>query len=178
MGGRMERASPGGAEFSATERIRHERRKPRRAPTHCELQEIMKAFRTFDPDNRGFLEYREFKVAMRALGFDGKKSAVLEILEDYDKDQEDTVSEQEFIEIISKQIADLDGGARMERAFELFDDDHSGKISVKNLKRVARDMGEMLHEDEIRAMIDEFDQNGDGEIDQREFFAIMRYDAS
>lgn len=55
------------------------------------------------------------------------------------------------------------------RASQLFDDDHSGRISLKNMKRVARELGENLSEDELQAMIDEFDRDQDGEISGDEF---------
>lgn len=59
------------------------------------------------------------------------------------------------------------------KAFQLFDSDNSGKISVKHLKKVAKDLGENLSDDELQAMIDEFDVDKDGLISQQEFVGIM-----
>ncbi|CDJ59948.1 centrin, putative [Eimeria maxima] len=62
----------------------------------------------------------------------------------------------------------------MRKAFHLFDDDDTGKISVKNLRRVSRELGENLSDEELQAMIDEFDRDMDGEISFEEFMAIMK----
>ena len=49
-----------------------------------------------------------------------------------------------------------------------------GKISFKNLKRVAKELGENMTDEELQEMIDEADRDGDGEVNEEEFVRIMR----
>ncbi|KAL2610739.1 hypothetical protein R1flu_029312 [Riccia fluitans] len=49
-----------------------------------------------------------------------------------------------------------------------------GKISFKNLKRVAKALGENMTNKELQEMIDEADRDGDGEIIAEEFYKIMK----
>ena len=59
-------------------------------------------------------------------------------------------------------------------SLRLFDDDETGKISFKNLKRVAKELGENMTDEELQEMIDEADRDGDGEVSEEEFFRIMK----
>lgn len=60
------------------------------------------------------------------------------------------------------------------KAFRLFDDDETGKITFRNLKRVAKELGENMTDEELAEMIEEADRDGDGEINEDEFLRIMK----
>ncbi|KAI9633270.1 putative CDC31-spindle pole body component, centrin [Dioszegia hungarica] len=136
-------------------------------------QEIKEAFELFDTDKDGCIDYHELKVAMRALGFDMKKAEVVKILREGELGGEGLMDWNGFNRIMTEKILSRDPLTDLRRAFALFDDDKTGRISLKNLKRVARELGESLGEEELQAMIDEFDLDQDGEINEQEFLAIM-----
>ncbi|XP_042722257.1 centrin-3 isoform X3 [Lagopus leucura] len=139
-------------------------KKKRRELTEEQKQEIKDAFELFDTDKDRAINYHELKVAMRALGFDVKKADVLKILKDYDREATGKITFEDFNEVVTDWILDRDPQEEILKAFRLFDDDDSGKISLRNLRRVARELGENMSDEELRAMIEEFDKDGDGEM--------------
>ncbi|EST10138.1 EF-hand domain pair [Kalmanozyma brasiliensis GHG001] len=147
------------------------------ALTDEQRQEIKEAFELFDTDKDGAVDYHELKVAMRALGFDLKKAEVLKLLRENDKTNSGLLEWEDFNRIMSEKIASRDPMEEIRKAFALFDDDATGKISLRNLKRVAKELGETLDDDELQAMIDEFDLDQDGEINENEFVQIMMDDS-
>ena len=79
-----------------------------------------------------------------------------------------------FMTMMSQKILNRDPKDEILKAFRLFDDDETGKISFKNLKRVAQELGENMTDEELQEMIDEADRDGDGEVNEEEFFRIMK----
>jgi len=137
-------------------------------------QEMKEAFDLFDTEKTGKIDYHQLKVSMRALGFDVRKAEVIKIMKEYDRNETGFISYPDFVDIMTAKFADRNPEDEIKKAFALFDDEQKGTIHVRNLRRVARELGEQLSDEELQAMIDEFDKNGDGVIDLEEFMSIMK----
>ena len=55
--------------------------------------------------------------------------------------------------VVSERILERDPMEEIRRAFKLFDDDGTGKISLRNLRRVAKEIGDRLEDDELYGYI-------------------------
>mmetsp|Transcript_8267 Transcript_8267/g.8964 ORF Transcript_8267/g.8964 Transcript_8267/m.8964 type:complete len:187 (-) Transcript_8267:95-655(-) len=149
--------------------------KQRRSPLDEEqVAELKEAFNLFDTEHSGQIDARELKAAMRALGFEIKKDEIRRIMNDLDKDVTGTVDLDEFIQIMTPRMGEKDSKAEIYKIFKLFDDDDTGKISFRNLKRVAQELGENLTDEELNEMLEEADRDGDGLINSDEFYRVMR----
>ena len=122
----------------------------------------------------GTIDAKELKVAMRALGFEPKKEEIKKMISDIDKDGNGTIDYQEFLEMMTTKMSEKDSREEILKAFRLFDDEEKGKISFTNLKRVAKELGENMKDEELMEMIEEADRDGDGEINEEEFLRIMK----
>ncbi len=160
-------------------------RKGRAELTEEQKQEIKEAFDLFDTDGSGRIDAKELKVAMRALGFEPKKEEIKKMIADVDKDGTGVIEYQDFLDLMTVKMvtlsetiltpqAERDPLEEIRKAFKLFDDDETGKISLKNLRRVAKELGETMTDEELQEMIDEADRDGDGEISEEEFIRIMK----
>ena len=99
-------------------------------------------------------------------------------MREYDRDGSGQIEYPDFLEIMTSKIQERDPVEEILKAFKLFDDDNTGAISLKNLRRVARELGENLQDDELQAMIDEFDKDEDGMINENELLSIMKQTSS
>lgn len=159
---------------SATTLNRNKKAGPKFELSDEQKTDIREAFDLFDTEGVGKIDVKELKVAIRALGFEPKKEEIKKMIADIDPDGTGKLSFEEFLQLMSVKMAEKDSKEEILKAFRLFDDDDTGKISFKNLKRVAKELGENLTDEELQEMIDEADRDGDGEISQEEFLRIMK----
>ena len=116
---------------------------------------------------------------MKALGFDLPKDQVISVLHKHGVPSENSsrlyrllIPLPQFQAMIAQRILARDPKEEISRAFALFDESSKGRIDLQDLRRVASLLGEGLGEEELAAMIDEFDLDNDGAISQEEFLDI------
>ncbi|MCJ1472233.1 Calcium-binding component of the spindle pole body (SPB) half-bridge [Lambiella insularis] len=163
-------------------------------PPHCTQQDTTShptadapappQFGLFDLDKDKRIDYHELKVAMKALGFDPPKADLVAVLQAHGVPAQPHPGANPahpsrlllplaaFQQLMAQRILARDPREEILRAFDLFDEGGKGKIDLADLRRVARELGEGLGEEELAAMIDEFDLDGDGAIDREEFVGI------
>ncbi|KAH0287202.1 EF-hand, partial [Aureobasidium sp. EXF-3399] len=185
-------------ERAERERIERERREAEEragaldALSEEQREEINEAFSLFDLDKDNHIDYHELKVALKALGFDLPKSDILSLLQTHGIPASSTsthpsatntkptfsgpsrlvLPHASFVSIAASRILARDPRDEILRAFDLFDAEGKGNINLQDLRRVARELGEGLQEEELVAMIEEFDLDGDGAISRDEFVGI------
>ncbi|KAA6390149.1 MAG: putative basal body centrin protein [Streblomastix strix] len=151
---------------------RVQKKKARFELTEQDKREIKESFELFDTKKRGKLDYYELKVAIRSLGVEIKKAEVLELMNEYGEDN--LVDYDSFVQIMTDKFSKRNPDDEMRKAFLIFDEERSGKITLKQLRRVAKQLGEDIGDTELQAMIDEFDKDQDGAINEIEFINIMK----
>lgn len=158
----------------ASSSSQRKRASPKPELTKEQIQEIRQAFDLFDTDATGTIDVKELKVAMRALGFEPKKEEIKKMICDIDKEGTGKMNFNDFLMVMTQKMCEKDTKEEILKAFKLFDDDETGTISFSNLKRVAKELGENLTDEELQEMIDEADRDGDGEVSEQEFLRIMK----
>ncbi|TFJ88629.1 hypothetical protein NSK_000198 [Nannochloropsis salina CCMP1776] len=142
--------------------------------TEEQRQEIKEAFELFDTEGTGRIDSKELRVAMRALGFEPKKEEVMRLAAAADDDNSGTITYKKFVEMMTAKMGEKDGREEMVKAFRLFDAGEKGAISFQDLRRVARELGESITDEELQEMIDEADRDGDGLVSEEDFMRIMK----
>merc|ERR1712241_1268263 len=107
-------------------------------------------------------------------GFEPKKEEIKKMISDIDKDGSGTIDFNEFLEMMTSKMSEKDSREEIRKAFRLFDDDETGFITLKNLRRVAKEIGENMVDEELQEMIEEADRDGDGQVSEEEFLRIMK----
>ena len=121
--------------------------------TEEQKSDIKEAFSLFDTQSSGFIDCKDLKVAMRALGFEPRKEEIKKMIAEVDKESSGKLSLDSFMMLMGNKMSEKDTKEEILKAFKLFDDDDTGKITFTNLRRVAAELGENLTDEELQVYI-------------------------
>merc|ERR1712185_54666 len=125
-------------------------------------------------DGSGNIDVKELTVAMKALGCEPKAGEIEKMISDVDDDGSGEIGYPEFLTMMTHKILNKDPKDDMLKAFRLFDDDQTGTVSFKNIKRVARETNQTLTDDELQEMLNDADKDGDGVLNEEEFLVLTK----
>lgn len=110
---------------------------------------------------------------MTSLGFEAKSNAIFQMISDLDADGNGTIDFGEWLSLMTKRVNDKDSRANINKIFALYDDERTGFISAKNLRRVAQQLGENITDEELDELIVRADVDKDGLVSEEEFYVIV-----
>ncbi|XP_063899097.1 uncharacterized protein LOC110380819 isoform X2 [Helicoverpa armigera] len=172
----------GTAEFSDEEPVEEEILRP---PTYTEVEakftfteaqqsDLLEAFNLLDYTGEGKIKAEDFRVAVKALGYEPTKEELQKMINAVDKGNTGRLSFENFQTAIMRKIMSQDNDGDIMKSFRLYDIDDTGLISFDNLKKVTQILEIPLTDEEIEEMIDDADKDFDSFVSVEEFMKMIK----
>lgn len=72
------------------------------------------------------------------------------MISDLEADGEGNIGFEEFLQMMTSRVSDRDSRENIRKVFNLFDDEKTGFISIKSLRKIVRDLGESVEDHELQ----------------------------
>ncbi|KAK8498083.1 hypothetical protein V6N13_121417 [Hibiscus sabdariffa] len=136
-----------------------------------QVDSIIEMFNMMDTDENGNLSFEELRDGLRKIGHTLDDPDVRMLMEAADIDGNGTLSQEEFV-IMAVHLKRMDGSDELlSQAFRVFDKNQSGYIELEELQEALSH--DDLHQQLIKDIMADVDQNKDGRISYEEFKAMM-----
>ncbi|XP_043971114.1 calcium-binding protein 4 isoform X2 [Gambusia affinis] len=143
-----------------------------------EIDELQEAFKEFDYDADGYIHYKDIADCMRTMGYMPTEMELIEIIQQIKMKWGGHVDFDDFCELMGPRMlaetAHMVGLKELRSAFQQFDCDGDGKITLEELKEGMKTLlGEKLKKGELEEILGDIDLNKDGSIDFDEFVMML-----
>ena len=125
-----------------------------------------------DTDNSGTITLEELKQGLSKSGTKLTEYEVQQLMEAADADGNGTIDYEEFI-TATMHMNRMDREEHLYTAFQYFDKDNSGYITIEELEQALIEFG-MGSGKDIKEIVSEVDADNDGRINYDEFVAMMK----
>ena len=136
-----------------------------------EVQELRRLFEQMDTGKTGYISFEEFREGFQK--YSGDEAEMNAIFQGMDIFKDGHISYTEFMAAALTTRGNVTEEQAVE-AFEQLDVDHSGTITVDNLRTM---LGRDFEEEEAERIIDEIDITRDGMVSMEEFIFAFRKNA-
>ena len=139
--------------------------------TDEEISEQTKLFHELDGNNDGYITLKELN---KGLQDSYAPEEIQAIMDSVDTDKNGAINFNEFIAATLEPKVTKDM-SRIEQAFKFFDHDNNGFIDASELKNILSDKSTVHHmaTKNIEGILLEADEDGNGQIDMKEFMRLM-----
>lgn len=139
------------------------------------IQDLRQAFQKLDVNGDGVLSKQELmKGVMEIPGCNIQSQDWDMIVDMMDTNKNGNIDYTEFIAACMQSSVYANDETQLKSAFEFFDKDKNGSITIDELRQTLRDDHVLLSDSKIEALIREVDFNQDGVIDYHEFIKMMK----
>ena len=139
-------------------------------------QLISEVFDMFDKDQNGTIQASELHSVLESLGRGSNDDDVNQFLTKLDVDENGVISKDEFMaavnEIYSFPQSTVD---EVVQAFQIFDINGSGKITVDEMKTILLKFTNEFTERDVASIFELIDVDQDGKVSYAEFAEIWKY---
>ncbi|KAE9616557.1 hypothetical protein Lal_00034204 [Lupinus albus] len=138
--------------------------------------ELKRVFQMFDRDGDGRISKKELKDSMEKLGMLIPDKELTQMIEKIDVNGDGWVDMEEFGELYESIMEERDEEEDMREAFNVFDHNRDGFITVEELRTVLSSLGlkQGRTVEECKKMIMKVDVDGDGMVNYKEFKQMMK----
>lgn len=95
------------------------------------------------------------------------------MIAEIDKDGSGQIDFNEFFQMMTTRPSDNESREEVHKVFITFDSQKTGFIALKDLRKVAKDLGELTDDTVLQEMIERADADGDGVVSEEEFYNLI-----
>lgn len=136
--------------------------------TQEQQAEMRNNYAIFDADGDGLISLEDLSTTFDRLGLDYSEAYTRSVFNAADVDGDGFVDLIEFVSLLTGS----DGDAAVRGVFRMLDTANAGTLTAPDVHAGMLRLGINVTEDEVKAMVEEMDADGNGAVDFQEFKTV------
>lgn len=139
-----------------------------------QIAELRETFLLFDKDGDGTVNCDELGTVMRQLGQEPSDEELRQMIAEVDEDGSGEIEFEEFCTMMANRMNQpIDSPQELIEAFEIFDDEKRGYITMEEFRSVMTTLGEKLSHSDVDEMVTMTGIGKNGKVKYKEFVKLL-----